>query len=71
MKQTKKAKKCQVLFIKELVERTYNKYTCPSCKCEFRGFVKENSSRIICDCGQELIVEKVFIDNTIKKRSKG
>ena len=33
-------------------------YLCPRCKACFDGFVSENVTRFICQCGQELIVDE-------------
>ena len=58
MRVTKKAKKIIVSRIK--FESHYMKWTCPACKVEFHSnALQDNVLRFKCDCGQELIVEKI------------
>ena len=33
-------------------------YTCPDCHTKFVGFVSGNTTRFMCQCGQELIVNR-------------
>lgn len=54
---TKKPKKAIVRF--EAIKQTIHvsEYQCPSCKVFYRGGLQRSTTRFICDCGQELIVE--------------
>lgn len=54
MKPTKRAKKINLKLIKSVSYQT--KYTCPTCKVEYHGFVGTNVIRFKCKCGQELII---------------
>ena len=35
-----------------------NFYTCPVCHVQYTGFVSGNTTRFMCQCGQELIVNR-------------
>lgn len=39
----------------------YLRYRCPSCQVEFSGALRgDNTTRFVCECGQELIIKKLF-----------
>ena len=56
MRITKRPKRVMVKYIK--IKSFRSSYQCPSCKTEFQGYVNRNTTRFICSCGQELIVDK-------------
>lgn len=56
MKVTKRPKKVKVH--QREVKSIRSEYCCPTCQSIFIGGVFENVTRFICDCGQELIVNK-------------
>ena len=60
-KVTKRAKKVVVKFKK--VKSFVAQYNCPSCHTQFTGaYVLSNTTRFVCECGQELIVIQKWID---------
>ena len=56
-----KAVKSKVLIVHTKIIRTHIEYTCPKCKVQFieAGFNHSKVSRILCDCGQEIIANYV------------
>lgn len=59
IKITKKAKKIVVKETTQPITKVISEYTCPSCKiCFVGGQPYLDTTRFLCDCGQELIVEK-------------
>lgn len=52
----KRPKRVKVIFTE--VKATTSKYTCPFCRVTFMGGVKPNVIKFICDCGNQLIVDK-------------
>jgi len=59
MKVTKKAKRVSIIFVQ--IKSEYSKYDCPTCHTKFIGAgIKRNIIRFKCDCGQELIIDKIL-----------
>lgn len=58
MKTTKRPKSVIVRYEKETIINMISEYDCPVCQYEFVGTVGLYVTRFICDCGQELIVQK-------------
>ena len=52
---TKRPKRARVKWIKVVGERS--SYSCPTCRVHYEGGVSRNTTRFVCDCGQELIVD--------------
>ena len=53
----KRPKKVTVFFRESI--GYYAEYTCPTCKTTFSGAgVTSATTRFLCECGQELIVER-------------
>ncbi len=59
MRLTKLTKRPKTVLVKHTkVESYQSEYTCPSCYGIFVGYVNRNTTRFLCKCGQELIVNK-------------
>jgi hypothetical protein len=67
---TKRAKKVDITYKTVTAERS--EYVCPSCRTTFIGSgIGKNITRFICDCGQELIVNKIKrIENSTIKNNE-
>ena len=56
---SKKAIKIKLEWKEEPCVNYTSEYKCPKCKAIFRGFVRDrNTTRFLCECGQELIIDK-------------
>ena len=56
---TKRPKRVTIYDTEVTIIEIHPEYTCPSCYREFQGFGPAlYVTRFICDCGQELIVDK-------------
>jgi len=55
-KPTKRPKHVKIKWIK--YNCVQSEYECPCCKTIFIGSVMSNTTRFICSCGQELIINK-------------
>jgi len=53
---TKKAKKIIAYKVPVITYKTI--YKCPACHTSYEGFINLNTSRFICECGQELVVKE-------------
>ena len=55
---TKRAKMVSVKWNKEQYIRLTSEYQCPICHTIYKGTLTTLITRFLCDCGQELIVER-------------
>ena len=55
---TKKAKRVKVLWHELTWIQKRSEYQCPSCYTTYIGTLNESIVRFICECGQELIIDR-------------